>query len=86
MEFSSTDDVPELLLLPDLAQRDVEGGLKKIYGGHKATVLFELLKSTKDFAKLEIDNEDESEPFENEKVDKKEKMKNFDNVMKKQRT
>ena len=76
LEFSSTDDVPELLLLPDLAQRDVEGGLKKIYGGHKATVLFELLKSTKDFAKLEIDNEDESEPFENEKVDNKENLSN----------
>ena len=76
LEFSSTDDVPEFLLLPDLAQRDVEGGLKNIYGGHKATVLFELLKSTKDFAKLEIDNEDESEPFENGKVDNKENLSN----------
>ena len=76
LEFSSSDDVPDLLLLPDLVQINVEEELKKIYTGHKATVLFELLKSTKDIAKLEIDNDDESEPFENEKVDNKENLSN----------
>ena len=70
LKFSSSDDVPDFLLLPDLAKRDVEDDLKKIYSGHKAIILLELLRSVKDIVKLEISDyvdEVESKPLENEK-------------------
>ena len=70
LKFFSSEDVPDFLLLPDLAKRDVEDDLKKIYSGHKAIILLELLRSVKDIVKLEISDyvdEVESKPLENEK-------------------
>ena len=81
LKFFSSEDVPDFLLLPDLAKRDVEGELKKIYSGQKAIILLELLRSVKDIVKLEISDyvdEVESKPLENEKPDLKETLHDDD--------
>ena len=81
LKFSSIDDVPDFLFLPDLAKRDVEDDLKKIYSGHKAIILLDLFRSVKDIVKLEISDyvdEVESKPLENEKPDLKETLHDDD--------
>ena len=77
IKFSSSDDVPDCLVLPDLGTTEVECELKKIYSGQKATVLCELLKRTEQTVKLEIGDyvdEHESKPFENDDSDAKESL------------
>ena len=77
IEFSSSDDVPDCLFLPDLDTKEVEGELEKIYRGQKATSLFELFKRKEDTVKLEMADyvdEHESKPFENYDLDTKESL------------
>ena len=83
MKFASNDELPDYcLVLPDLDTNEVEGELKKIYRGHKATVLFELLRSTESTIKMEISNymdeEEEAKPFENYHLDNKETLHDDD--------
>ena len=77
LKFSSSDDVPDCLVLPDLGTKEVECELKKIYSGQKATVLCELLKRQEQTVKLEIGDyvdEQEPKPFENDDSDAKESL------------
>ena len=69
MKLTSNDDLPDCLVMPDLPTDVVERELKKIYRGHKATALIELLRSTESTIKLEISDyikEEEAKPYEND--------------------
>ena len=69
MKLPSNDDLPDCLVMPDLPTDVVERELKKIYRGHKATALIELLRSTESTIKLEISDyikEEEAKPYEND--------------------
>ena len=77
IKFSSNDDVPDCLVLPDLGSSEVEGELKKIYSGQKPTSLLDLFRRKEATVKLELSDyvdELESKPFENVDLDTKESL------------
>ena len=77
IKFSSNDDVPDCLVLPDLGSSEVEGELKKIYSGQKPTSLLDLFRRKEATVKLELSDyvdQLESKPFENVDLDTKESL------------